>query len=84
MQRFSGGNRKCQKGFGNVIYRSKKYKWEELSQDVKNDLWGLGYKIVMCKFSTKTANPVLERYRMRNIVKALFTQIDLRKWRKSY
>lgn len=43
-------------------------KWEELQQDVNNDPLGIG--IVMRKLST--ANPVLERARMLNIVDTLF------------
>lgn len=33
-----------------AIYRIKKSKWEELKQDVNNDPWSLGYRVVMHKY----------------------------------
>lgn len=56
------------KDIKHIIYKSKMLKWVKLSQDVNNDHWGLRYKIVLHKFSTKTANLIFERDRMWNIV----------------
>lgn len=58
--------------FKMAIKVSKRRKWESLINEVNNDPWGLGYKIVTNKILEKAAGPVLDEIGMRHIVDALF------------
>lgn len=62
----------AKKDLKRAINQSKKAKWEELRQEVNNDPWGLGYKIVTKKLGMKTAPPSFDEARMKGIVEALF------------
>lgn len=55
-----------------AIGKSKRRKREDLRQDVNNDLWGLGYRIVMQKLGAQGANPTLNSMQMERIVSTLF------------
>lgn len=61
-----------------AIASSKKQKWEELRNEVNNDPWGLGYKIVMRKLVSKPPIPELAVETMDNIVNVLFPTHDIR------
>lgn len=55
-----------------AIKKSKNDKWKALCDDVNNDPWGLGYKIVLKKVRAPTAANELQEDMMRNIVDTLF------------
>lgn len=55
-----------------AIEKSKREHWNLLINEVENDPWGLGYKIVTDKILPKTAGPVLGEKEMIRIVDALF------------
>ena len=60
------------------ISRSKKLKWEKLRDDLNNNLWGLGYKLVMKKLGTNRPLPELDCQTMTNIVNTLFPDHEQR------
>lgn len=55
-----------------AILRSKKAKWEELRNDVNENPWGTGYKIVMRKLGANQPTPTLTSDQMERIVTTLF------------
>lgn len=58
------------------IFNSKNRLWESLREDVNSDPWGMGYKIVMGKFCSKNATPVMNGDKMTRIVRSLFPEHD--------
>ncbi|KAM8707458.1 hypothetical protein ACLKA7_011527 [Drosophila subpalustris] len=55
-----------------AIKTSKKTKWEELRNDINNNPWGMGYKLVMKKLGANPSLPLLDSGKMAEIVGALF------------
>ena len=55
-----------------AIDKSKKIKFEELRSDLNKDPWGLGYKIVLKKLTSKAPNPLFDDETVRVIVDGLF------------
>ncbi|XP_018792198.1 PREDICTED: uncharacterized protein LOC108970924, partial [Bactrocera latifrons] len=62
-----------------AITKTKKDKWEELRNDINQNPWGLGYKIVMKKLEAKQSTPELNAAAMEHIVSTLFPTHDLRR-----
>lgn len=60
-----------------AIFNSKKQLWEELREDLNNNPWGTGYKLVMGKLATKTPTKIMDEETMENIVMALFPKGDI-------
>ncbi|KAJ8964370.1 hypothetical protein NQ317_003015 [Molorchus minor] len=60
------------KDLGNSIRTAKRRQWEELCEELENDVWGDAYKIVTGRF-TNTAPAELTETRRREIAEALFT-----------
>lgn len=55
-----------------TIKKSKNTKWKALCDDVNNDPWGLGYKIVMKKIRAPATTKEMQAHVMENIVDTLF------------
>lgn len=64
--------KEAKKKIKRAISKSKKKLWEELRQNVNNDPWGLGYKIVMKKLGSKNPISEIEDHIMENIINVLF------------
>ncbi|XP_073831423.1 uncharacterized protein [Musca autumnalis] len=62
-----------------AIQESKKRKWEELRDDVNQDPFGLGYKIVMKKLRAQTPVNEMDDKAMDNIVNTLFPAHEMRR-----
>lgn len=62
----------AKKNLKKIIARNKKLKWEELRNDLNNDPWGLGYKIVMRKIGARTPTPDFPKDTIEHIVHSLF------------
>ena len=61
-----------------AIKKSKRRSWLSLTEDVNNEPWGLGYKIVSRKLGALSASQAMKPAVMDNIVKALFPTQTLR------
>ena len=69
----------AKKELGKAIKKSKRQKWGTLCQEVDNEPWGLGYKIVTRKLGGMSANRILTAQAMEDIVSALFPTYPVRK-----
>lgn len=58
------------------IFESKRKLWEELRENVNENPWGTGYKLVMKKLGAKKPTPLMNQEHMENIVKSLFPEHD--------
>lgn len=70
--------REARKILRNAIFASKRQKWEELRQDINQNPWGLGYKLVMRKLGKRFPAAEMERETMKNIVMSLFPTHEIR------
>lgn len=61
-----------------AIKESKRKLWEELREDINNNPFGLGYKIVMRKLGVKNPVGEMDEDTMRNIVASLFPTHEIR------
>lgn len=55
-----------------AISASKASKWKALTEDLNNDPWGLGYRVVMRRLGVQSANPNMSSVQLEAIVDALF------------
>ena len=62
----------AKRALGRAIKASKHRCWNRLRDDLNNDPWGLGYKIVMRKLGAFAKNAPMEAETMDRIVDALF------------
>ena len=62
----------AKRALGRAIEASKHRCWNRLRDDLNNDPWGLGYKIVMRTLGTFAKNAPMEAETMDRIVDALF------------
>lgn len=60
------------------IKKSKKERWEELRNDVNNNPWGLGYKVVMKKLRNSLNKIDLNAKELTTVVNALFLTHQIR------
>lgn len=68
--------KEAKKNLRSTIFNSKKQLWEELREDINNNPWGTGYKLVMGKLGAKSSVGSMDGRTMDNIVKTLFPQRD--------
>lgn len=61
-----------------AINRSKVRCWKQLCQDVDNDPWGMGYKIVTQKLGARSPPAVMEPQEMSAVVNTLFPKHPVR------
>lgn len=62
----------ARKNLKKAITESKRAKWEELRNDLNQNPWGIGYRIVSNKLGASTAKPELSSQKMTEIVDTLF------------
>lgn len=60
-----------------AIFDSKRQLWEELREDINNNPWGTGYKLVTGKLAPKVPTINMDRETMENIVNTLFPSRDI-------
>ncbi|KAI5739769.1 hypothetical protein M8J77_023226 [Diaphorina citri] len=68
----------ARKELENRIGRSKKEKWKQLCDELDNDIWGLGYRIVMKKIPNP--KPAITPERKLEILDTLFPSHEITQW----